>query len=196
MNAATDLPGFADPVLDAQAAFRAVLAALSRPGSIHDAGASLTPPAPLAPATAAALLALVDGETSLAIAPALQQAAGWIAFHCGPAIAPISQANFVLTGTLPDLTTLDTGSDEVPERAATIILQVAALGSGTPFTLAGPGLQRPTPFAVDGLPADFAARWAANRALYPRGIDLILCAGTRLAALPRSVTVKPMGREG
>ncbi len=190
MTTATDLPGFADPVLDAQAAFRAVLAALSSPGSIHEAGAGLTPPAPLAPATAAVLLALVDGETSLAIAPALQPAAAWIAFHCGPATAPMTDAGFVLTDTLPDLTTLDTGSDEVPERAATVILQVAALGRGASYTLAGPGLQHPTQFAVDGLPADFAALWAANRALYPRGIDLILCAGSRLAALPRSVTVR------
>ncbi len=170
MTTATDLPGFADPVLDAQAAFRAVLAALSSPGSIHEAGAGLTPPAPLA--------------------PALQPAAAWIAFHCGPATVPMTDAGFVLADTLPDLTTLDTGSDEVPERAATVILHVAALGSGARFTLAGPGLQHPTQFAVDGLPADFAARWAANRALYPRGIDLILCAGSRLAALPRSVTVR------
>lgn len=189
MTTGTDLPGFADPVLDAQAAFRAVLAALSCPGSIHDAGAGLTPPASLAPATAAVLLALVDGETSLAIAPTLQPAAGWIAFHCGPEIAPTAQAGFVLAEALPNLAALDTGSDEVPERAATVILQVAALGSGASYTLAGPGLQHPTKFAVNGLPVDFAARWAANRGLYPRGIDLILCAGGRLAALPRTVTV-------
>ena len=190
MTTATDLPGFADPVLDAQAAFRAVLAALSSPGSIHTVGTGLTPPAPRATATAAVLLALVDGETSLAIATALQPATAWLAFHCGPATAPMTDAGFVLADALPDLTAVDTGSDEVPERAATVILQVATLGSGDRFTLAGPGLQHPTQFAVDGLPADFAARWAANRALYPRGIDLILCAGTRLAALPRSVTVR------
>ena len=40
------------------------------------------------------------------------------------------------------------------------------------------------------LPADFAAIWQRNHAQYPRGIDLILCAGSQLAALPRSVAVR------
>ncbi len=42
---------------------------------------------------------------------------------------------------------------------------------------------------VDGLPADFIAQWAANHALYPRGVDMVLCAGDRLCALPRSVQI-------
>jgi alpha-D-ribose 1-methylphosphonate 5-triphosphate synthase subunit PhnH len=41
-----------------------------------------------------------------------------------------------------------------------------------------------------GLPGDFVARWAANHALFPRGVDLVLCAGERLAALPRSVAIE------
>jgi alpha-D-ribose 1-methylphosphonate 5-triphosphate synthase subunit PhnH len=71
----------------------------------------------------------------------------------------------------------------------TVILQVAALGRGDGFTLAGPGLAGPGRFLVEGLPGDFVARWAANHGLYPRGVDLILCAGTQMAALPRSVSV-------
>jgi alpha-D-ribose 1-methylphosphonate 5-triphosphate synthase subunit PhnH len=43
---------------------------------------------------------------------------------------------------------------------------------------------------ADGLPADFATIWQRNHALFPRGIDLILCAGNQLTALPRSVTVR------
>jgi alpha-D-ribose 1-methylphosphonate 5-triphosphate synthase subunit PhnH len=42
---------------------------------------------------------------------------------------------------------------------------------------------------VDGLPADFVAVWQRNHALFPRGVDLILCAGRSVAALPRSVSV-------
>ena len=183
-----DLPGFADPVLGAQACFRAVLTAMSRPGTIGTAGAGLTPPAPLAPSTAAVLLTLADAETPLAIAPALAPAREWIDFHCGAPHAD-GRADFLLTDALPDLATLDAGSDECPEHSTTIILQLTAIGHGTLYTLAGPGLAAPTRFAATGLPSDFPARWAANHALYPRGIDLILCAGDHIAALPRSLTV-------
>ena len=56
--------------------------------------------------------------------------------------------------------------------------------------LAGPGLRVPAVLAVDGLPAGFASAWQENHALFPRGIDIVLCAGTSLAALPRSVALQ------
>ena len=183
-----DLPGFADPVRDAQSCFRAVLQAMSRPGSVHAAGHGLTPPPGLDPATAATLLTLVDAETRLFVDDRFTAAQDWIAFHCGatPCAAPAA-ASFLLCAELPDLPGLNTGSDEAPEDSATIILQILALDAGTPFTLTGPGLQRPATTRVHGLPADFVATWQANHALYPRGVDVILCAGTKLTALPRSV---------
>ena len=64
------------------------------------------------------------------------------------------------------------------------------LAAGARFTLRGPGLQTSAPLTVTGLPADFAARWAANHAQFPRGVDLILCAGNTLLALPRSLTIE------
>ena len=51
-------------------------------------------------------------------------------------------------------------------------------------------LRTPATLDVAGLPADFAATWAENHALYPRGIDLLLTAGPALVALPRSVSVE------
>ena len=186
-----DLPGFADPVAQAQSTFRAVLDALARPGTLHEAGTTLTPPAPLAPATAAVLLTLVDHDTPLHIAPDCAEATAWLVFHCSTAPAEsAATAAFAVARTLPDLATLNAGSDEAPESSTTLVLQVAALGTGPAFTLSGPGLKSPTMFRAEGLPPDFAARWAANHALFPRGIDLILCAGTTLAALPRSITVR------
>jgi len=188
MTDTIDLPGFADPVRDAQACFRAILGAMARPGSLHRLPLGLTPPGPLDSATAAVLLTLLDGEASLAIAAEFGPAAAWIAFHCGIAVAE-GAAEFVLAGTLPDLAALDAGSDECPEASTTVILQVPALGSGTGYVLAGPGLERPTGFAAAGLPAEFVALWAANHGLYPRGVDLILCAGDTIAALPRTTRI-------
>jgi alpha-D-ribose 1-methylphosphonate 5-triphosphate synthase subunit PhnH len=162
---------------------------MSRPGRIMQVDAALALPAPLTPAAGAVLLTLLDADTSLCLAEEADEVRDWLAFHCGVGFAPLHSARFVWARALPGFDTLDAGTDEAPEESATVILQVAALGEGTRFMLAGPGLAAPTPFAATGLPADFAARWAANHALFPRGVDLILCAGTAIAALPRSVTV-------
>ena len=186
-----DLPGFADPVHDAQSTFRAVLDALSRPGTVHTLGAGLTAPAPLMASTAAVLLAFIDADTPTWIAPAFASARYWIAFHCGTDVAAEpSGAAFVLCDTWPDLAGLRTGTDEAPEDGATVLLQVAGFGAGRPLVLEGPGLREPAQFAVDGLPDEFVEAWTRNHALHPRGVDLVLCAGDQVAALPRSTAVK------
>ncbi len=136
-----DLPGFADPVLESQACFRAVLDALARPGTLHEAGVGLVPPAPLVPAAAAVLLTLVDGETQLWMAPEFVPARDWVNFHCGTVpVAAADTAAFVLAAGLPDLAALEAGSDEQPDASATVILQVAAFGRGRRLCLTGPGL--------------------------------------------------------
>ena len=184
-------PGFADPVTGAQACFRAVLDAMARPGRIHQAGIGLEPPTPLAPATAAVLLTLLDYDTPVWLDPAADPARDWIAFHCGaPIVADAAACGFAAALSLPPLGSLPAGSHDAPENAATLVLQVNALGRGRTFRLAGPGLRVPATLAVDGLPAGFAAAWQENHALFPRGIDIVLCAGTSLAALPRSVALQ------
>ena len=188
---AVSLPGFAEPVGQAQACFRAVLQAMSRPGTVAAAGEGLTPPAPLDPATAAVLLTLVDHDTPLWLDAASAPARDWIAFHCGAAFtdAP-GAAAFALAMAMPDLATLSAGTHEQPETAATLILQVASLTDGIRYRLRGPGLRTSSTISVAGLPTDFAGIWQSNRAGFPLGIDLVLCAGGMLAALPRGVTVE------
>lgn len=183
-------PGFADPVLDAQATFRAVLEAMSRPGRIQRAGAGLRPPAPMMPAAAAVLLALADSGTTL-WQDAGTDAEAWLRFHCGAPFADApGEAAFVLaTGAPPAIAGLNPGTEEEPERGATLIVQVAALEEGAGWRLTGPGIEREHRLAVTGLPSDFVAAWARNRARFPRGVDVILCAGERLAALPRTVAI-------
>jgi alpha-D-ribose 1-methylphosphonate 5-triphosphate synthase subunit PhnH len=181
--------GFADPVADAQECFRAVLAAMSRPGSVHPV-AGVAAPAPLCGAAAAVLLTLVDQEAVLWLDPAAEAARGWLAFHTGASIGEQRTAGFVLALALPPLDTLAGGTDEAPEHSATVILQVASVTEGRRFVLEGPGLREPALLAVTGLPEDFASVWAANHVLYPCGVDLVLCAGNALAALPRSVSIR------
>jgi alpha-D-ribose 1-methylphosphonate 5-triphosphate synthase subunit PhnH len=97
---------------------------------------------------------------------------------------------FAMALSLPDFGGLPSGTDEMPETSVTVILQVVSLAAGRRLALEGPGLREPRPVAVDGLPADFVAIWQRNHQLYPRGVDLILCAGNQLTALPRSVCIR------
>lgn len=184
------LPGFADPVLYAQRAFRAVLEAMSRPGTLHRIGGDLRAPSPLARATAAVLLTLADADTPVWLAAPFAEARDWIAFHCGATIVPrAADAAFAVAPEMLDLAALNTGSDEIPEDGATLILQVGGFDRGKKLRLAGPGLATPVTLTVDGVGEKFAAAWEANHALYPRGVDLILCAGETLAAFPRSLRI-------
>jgi alpha-D-ribose 1-methylphosphonate 5-triphosphate synthase subunit PhnH len=153
-------------------------------------GAALRPPVPLDAATAAMLLTLIDHDAPLWLAADCAPARDWIAFHCGAAFTPDpGRAAFAVATALPDLSLFPAGSDDSPEDSATLIVQVRGFGFGQTLRLQGPGLRTPETLAVVGLPHDFPAIWARNHAQFPRGVDLLLCAGTTLAALPRSVSV-------
>ena len=182
-------PGFADPVHGAGACFRAVLDAMAHPGRLRTAGIETGAP-PLGPAAAAVLLTLADHETPVWLDPAAAAAGSWIAFHCGaPIVSDLGSCRFALALSLPDLAIIPAGTHEEPEASATVICQVESLTEGRPFQLSGPGLRVPAPLRVTGLPRAFAAIWASNHALFPRGIDLILCAGGTLTALPRTTAI-------
>jgi alpha-D-ribose 1-methylphosphonate 5-triphosphate synthase subunit PhnH len=58
------------------------------------------------------------------------------------------------------------------------------------MVLTGPGIRGAQPFRAAPLPPDMSERIAANRSLFPRGVDLLLAAPKRIAALPRSVRLK------
>lgn len=182
-------PGFTDPVAGSQSCFRALLDAMARPGLIRSVGGVTAPP-PLCDAAAAVLLTLADHETPLWLDETASAARGWIAFHTGAAVVAAGQAMFGLGLALPDLGWFSNGSDEMPETSATVVVQVRSLRGGSGFVLEGPGLREPRTIFVDGLPEDFSSIWQRNHGLYPRGVDLILCFGNELTALPRSVRVR------
>jgi len=187
-------PGFADPVFGAQAAFRAVMEAMARPGHVQRLAAPPESPAPLAPAAAAALLALVDSETPV-WTDAPEEARAWIAFHTGaPLVESPAAAEFLLaTGPMPPLAGLRQGSDEAPQEGATLIAQVAGLRPGGGWRLAGPGIALHHHLFVTGLPADFVGQWRAMARGFPRGVDLVLAAGAELAAFPRTLRIEEDG---
>ena len=86
------------------------------------------------------------------------------------------------------------GEEAYPDRSATLFLEVAALDTdprapGETLTLEGPGIATCATLVVDGLPPDFVAWRARNRARFPLGVDVVLVAADVFAALPRTTRV-------
>lgn len=186
--------GFADPVFESQAAFRALLAALSEPGTIQTVPAALAPPDGLGLAAATTLLTLADYETPIWLPETLRSSAAgaWLRFHCGAALVPApGEALFaVLAGTeAPRLSEFAIGTDQYPDRSATVLVPCTAFEGGDPVTLSGPGIADRRTVAPAGLRPGFWQEMVENAALYPLGVDVVLCHGEALIGLPRSTEI-------
>lgn len=192
---ATITAGFADPVFQSQAAFRALLAALSEPGTIQALPGAVVPPQGLQAATATVLLTLADYETPIWMSPALRQGAAgaWLRFHCGAALVetPAEALFAVVDGDAdaPLLAAFHPGHDQFPDRSTTVIVQCAGLDGGAPVTLSGPGIAGTRLIAPSDLHPGFWAQVAANAEIYPLGIDLVLSCGDAVIGLPRTTLV-------
>ncbi|MFJ5368256.1 phosphonate C-P lyase system protein PhnH [Bosea sp. CER48] len=189
-------PGFSEPVFQSQAAFRALLAALSEPGTLQRVAAGLTPPEGLTAATATALLTLADYETPVWLPATLRNgpAGAWLRFHCGAALVddPAAAAFAVLDGAAgePKLSAFNLGTDQFPDRSTTVIVQVSAFEGGAALALAGPGIPGTRSIAPQGLRPGFADELHENGALYPLGVDVVLAHGDGMLGLPRSTQVE------
>jgi alpha-D-ribose 1-methylphosphonate 5-triphosphate synthase subunit PhnH len=188
--------GFTNPVLDAHEAFRAAMMAMARPGTVHRLVTALQPPQPLSRAAGALALALCDNDTliwldaQLSAAPAVIT---FLRFHTGARLlSEPGAAAFAFVGDpthMPSWDELAIGTLEYPDRSTTLVIQVETLDHTGSWRLIGPGIAGEACLWARPLPADFLARLAENRRLFPRGIDLFLVAGDRIAALPRTTIV-------
>lgn len=184
---------FNDQVLDSQRVFRTALKSLAEPGLIQP----LIPMhalEPLAPASYALCLSLLDGDTRLWLAPAFDTPTvrANLAFHCGcPIVADRDAADFALLGAqeLADLSGFCTGSERFPDQSCTLLIQLDALVGGAALSWSGPGIlgQREVSLPVP------AALWQqrAARNDFPRGLDLFFASGQTLIGLPRSTRIAP-----
>ena len=208
------LPGFADPVADAQQTFRSILTAMSRPTLPQTLGAvtsgRLTPPAGMSPGMAAVILTLVDDSTPLWLDPSLPDSGevhSWVRFHTGaPLVDDIAAADFAAASAQDwncNLAELKLGTDEEPHLSATLILDTTS-GDSAPRPAGtsartveanGPGINGSADFDSAGLPAGFLDQWEFLGGLFPRGIDVILVDGSTVRALPRTTRLTVTGQE-
>jgi alpha-D-ribose 1-methylphosphonate 5-triphosphate synthase subunit PhnH len=201
MTTIAELPaGFADKVKSAQSTFRSVMDAMARPGSIQRVAAEVGTPAPIMRGTAAIALTLFDHDTPIWLDPRMSETsevAKWLKFHTSaPVVADSSICSFALIGdarVLPDLSGFSLGTNEYPDRSTTLIVQVEDLTRGERYELRGPGIDGSATLQATIEPKNLFERLAANAALFPRGIDVVLVAGDAIVAIPR--TTRLVGRE-
>ncbi|MEX8518646.1 MAG: phosphonate C-P lyase system protein PhnH [Leptothrix sp. (in: b-proteobacteria)] len=193
-----------------------VLDALIRPGSVQilPAAALAGPdrPVALAPATTAVLLTLLAESCMLWLVPRLMQPTlqDWLQRRTGAqlqsepaqadcALALAAEAEPSLWHDLSDR------SDRAQSlrRGATLIIEVPGLlADPAPprlepgdmdlaphLSLRGPGIADVQHLSVAGLSRHFWRTRIACETDRPRGVDLILCCGNRIVAIPHSVRV-------
>ncbi|WP_439672716.1 phosphonate C-P lyase system protein PhnH [Cupriavidus necator] len=193
--AASLLPGFNNPVDDAQQVFRAALQAFAHPGRLQTLPVASGLPGGLSPALAALLLTLADPDTPVWLPAGVPAAArAFLRFHCGcPLTDDVGTAAFVCVPAgyaVPALADCAQGDPAFPDRSATLLVEVASLAEGDTLTLRGPGIETTQVLRVAGLPADFRAGWRANNAGFPLGVDLLLASCDRFCALTRTTLVE------
>ncbi|WP_284209316.1 phosphonate C-P lyase system protein PhnH, partial [Chitiniphilus shinanonensis] len=171
------------------------------PGRVQTLPFEVAAPAPLAPATGAAALALLDYETPVWLQSA--DSAPWLRFHAGcPLVDDPARARFALiddAGAMPPLSAFAQGEPEYPDRSATLLIQVAGFAPHASTergpTLrgpiwSGPGIADEVRLGVVGLPDGFWRDWQRNAGHFPLGVDLLLVAGAQVVGLPRTTTVR------
>ncbi|PRY68620.1 alpha-D-ribose 1-methylphosphonate 5-triphosphate synthase subunit PhnH [Glaciihabitans tibetensis] len=206
------VPGFANPVRDAQHVFRAVLEAFARPTTPQRVDVEIQTPEPLGMTAGAVILALCDEQTPVWLDHYLRESpevGAWIAFHTGARIVDrAGDALFVIASspsTAPRLADLLLGTDEEPHRSATLVIGASAASDvgATGMTRSpgiaalvatGPGIQGAVDWDGAGLPDGFVSQWQQNRALFPRGVDIVLAADSVVRGLPRTTALIVAGK--
>lgn len=184
--------GFQDPVKNSQAVFRSILDALASPGIVRDMPVGPAHLGTLGTELASTLLTLTGPETRIGLSDGLKTEAvrNFIAFHTGATVTDtLPEAAFVFIAegdALPNLDRCNFGTQDYPDRSATIVMAVSSLTAGPKRVLRGPGIERTENFAVSDLPADFVGQWAENRDLFPRGVDMLFVSNGQVLGLPRS----------
>ncbi len=169
-----------------QRVFRRLLDATARPGTL----ATLGPELEGAPAWLAVLSVFVDRAVTFADPQGLLDARERA--FLPHATAPAERAGWLLLDgrRAPPAEFAPTlGSLEEPERGATIVLRVEALGRGRPLRLEGPGVDGRRLVAVEGLDPGWLAARSAWCAFFPRGVDLVLADRERVLVLPRATRI-------
>jgi len=195
-----------DEIFDSQAVFRALLDALSRPGTVLQLPERPYPGAPpgfCRPALSV-LKTLCDHRVTFAVGSGMRsmELVRYLEINLATRHESPGEADYALfDGRIydDDFRRLKRGTPELPETSATALVCVDWLAEGRAETaqpsfrmgLEGPGIEGRAVLQAAGFhPGYAAARAEANR-YHPEGIDLFLLDSRgRLAGIPRTTSVE------
>ncbi len=170
-----------------QSTFRAVLDAMSRPGTIRQL------PESECPAVLLPMLTLADLDTGICVLDDDPTWESFVQLATGAPIQTLDAARYVAVlravGT-DELALANRGTAMRPEFGALVCLSVPDVLGGEPVRITGPGIDGTAEVAPQGFDAwDGRGTWtgAGNSNDFPRGIDLLLVAPDgRVVGIPRT----------
>jgi len=191
---ATTIAGAALDPDEAQRTFRAVLDALSRPGTPHRLPPAARDRVPAALLPALALADLTTPVCVLGEVPSGHWQDALVTITSAP-VVPLRKARLVAAlrpVTPAELLAVARGTAAAPEDGALLTAAVSGVDSGgAPLRLTGPGVAGTRLIAPGGLPAGWLAARDEAVAGFPAGIDLLLVGPDgRVLAIPRSSRVE------
>jgi len=173
-----------DPVHDTRETFDGLLAAMSRPGTVHTV---------VAPADHAVVATLVDHEVTVATDDTTLRNALSAQSRLDSARPENADVVHVREHSDVNLQKCKRGSLIEPSDGATVIYRVESMNSertdATTVTLSGPGVDGATELSVS-LPERELSALTEAQSEYPTGVDAVFTAEDHLAAIPRSVTLE------
>jgi alpha-D-ribose 1-methylphosphonate 5-triphosphate synthase subunit PhnH len=170
---------------------------MARPGTVESV--------PVSPADHAVLATLVDHEVTLHTGDETLREALSSAGRYDPAPLEAADVIHVRGSTGGRVAAAQRGTLKEPSDGATAVYRVDGLASdpgadgdgadalpddALVLRVTGPGVPGRRLFRVAGLPEPEVGAIADASAGFPRGVEVVLAAEDRLAALPRSVTVE------
>jgi alpha-D-ribose 1-methylphosphonate 5-triphosphate synthase subunit PhnH len=193
-----NLESFSDQVFTSQQYYRLLLDAMARPGKIVMLPRlEIVPPEGLFWPLAGLAFTLLDQETTFAVLPNNQSWNRYLCLNTGSRQAAVSGAEFIILDgrvDLPELLTINRGELLFPDRGATLMIMVQAVGGADAdikLTLQGPGIAGKKDLALSGLcPVNLERVQTLNRE-FPLGVDLMISdnAGA-LVCIPRSSIIQ------
>lgn len=161
-------------------AFRGLLQALGYPARLHRLKCD---------AVQAVIDSLLDNGTTVAIWDPKWRSQ---VLATGAVTSEPAEWVFAAPG-LIDLSGVYAGTHDMPEGGASVILPVTALSDtcgALQIRATGSGISATQDLFVTGLSAGVIRDHISFRSDYPRGVDLVLCAGPTVTALPRYLTLE------